>query len=190
MNSYGIIVTIDPGVSNGGICTFRDGKIEKTIPLAKTINRQKVFIGYDRIKEYLKYLKDLDNSILFGIEKIQMRPPRSLKEGYKAVVMQKLFKHVSMIEVTVKSLEIDFIEVPVISWISSLRLQRINENESDTDRKNRYKRRAKELYPYVNVTGWNADAILILEHLRRKLEFDPNWFMKFPIQKTKKELFK
>ena len=63
--------------------------------------------------------------------------------------------------------EIPFETVTPGKWQKEFGLIRKDKNESGTDKKNRHKARAQELFPSVKVTHANADALLIAEYCRR-----------------------
>ncbi len=177
---YDIIVAIDPG-ANGGFAVFRNNMI---IGVHKMSKNKK--IDYSGIKQYFQYLQSLSNKILIGMERVQARP-QDAKDG-KFIRMDKLYENVARLKQIIIDCEIDFISIPVISWINTLGLKKINPLESQTERKNRYKRKASQIFNNIRTTNWNADALLMIEFLRLKLEFDKNWFQKFPIKKSKKVL--
>lgn len=62
---------------------------------------------------------------------------------------------------------IAFEEVTPQKWQKEFGLVRTNKSESGTDKKNRHKAKAQQLFPGVKVTHANADALLIAEYCRR-----------------------
>lgn len=62
---------------------------------------------------------------------------------------------------------IPFEEVLPAKWQAEFGLKRTDKSESDTQKKNRHKAKAQQLFPGVKVTLWNCDALLIAEYGRR-----------------------
>lgn len=65
------------------------------------------------------------------------------------------------------ALEIPFEEFTPQAWQKPYGLLRKTKTETDTQKKNRHKARAQELFPGLKITHATADALLILEHGRR-----------------------
>jgi crossover junction endodeoxyribonuclease RuvC len=62
---------------------------------------------------------------------------------------------------------IPFEEVTPQKWQKVFGLIRKSKAESNTDKKNRHKAKAQQLFPSVKITHANADALLIAEYCRR-----------------------
>ena len=180
MFDYEIIACFDPG-SNGGCAVYKDGKIMHTFKMTKG-NK----IDYKGIKQYMSYLKGLSDKVLVGIEKVQPRPQDGA--GMKFMRMDKLFENRARLQQIILDLEIDYIGIPVVSWVNQLGLKKPYKDEPQTDRKNRYKAKAAELFPYIKCVGWNSDALLMVRFLQIKLDQDRNWFQKFPIERHLKTI--
>jgi crossover junction endodeoxyribonuclease RuvC len=63
--------------------------------------------------------------------------------------------------------KIPFEEVLPAKWQAEFSLKRTDTNESDTDKKNRHKAKAQQLFPTMKTTHATADALLITEYGRR-----------------------
>lgn len=193
-SKYKTIISIDPGI-NGAIVILRNKNItikkihdlfymnpetnEKlnTKQIKSLNDNQKRNLHLyltDNLIEYLRYWTELGKSISF-IEKVgTLNPDEVATEPYRAIQMMKLIKHYSELRSILKTLKSDVITVSPRTWIKEMNLKKIK-NESDTDRKNRYKELAKTFYPEINVTLSNADALLILQFGRLKLLREPEW---------------
>ncbi|NJL44552.1 MAG: hypothetical protein HC945_04560 [Nitrosarchaeum sp.] len=62
---------------------------------------------------------------------------------------------------------IAFEEVSPQKWQAAFNLKRTDKEESTTDKKNRHKSKAQQLFPAEKITHWKADALLIAEYGRR-----------------------
>ncbi len=120
------------------------------------------------------------------MEKVSSRP-QDAKDG-KFIRLEKLFENRATLRQIIRDLKIDFISIPVPSWISTLNVRKIRSNETQAERKTRYKLKAQQIFPYIQSVNYNADALLMVEFLRIKLESDRNWFQSFPIEKPKKRI--
>ncbi|MCP3882381.1 MAG: hypothetical protein GY701_28900 [Sulfitobacter sp.] len=65
---------------------------------------------------------------------------------------------------------IPFDEVTPRTWQKEFSLLRRSSSESGTDKKNRHKAKAQQLWPDLKVTHATADALLICEWARRRRE--------------------
>ena len=65
--------------------------------------------------------------------------------------------------------EIPFERIQPVKWQAIYGLRK-RTGETKTQKKNRHKAVAAELFPKITVTHWNADALLIAEYLRRLKE--------------------
>ena len=158
--NYNCVVGIDPG-SNGGIATWRDGKIT-TLKMPKNLAD---------LREYYSYLKSVSNPIVF-LEKVQMRQDDVSVPG-KAFRIQQLLMSAQKLRDHLEVEKVPYILVHPISWQSYMKL--LKKNEEKKDRKNRYKEAAKHYYPTSKPTLNTADAILILHFGRLKLIKEPDW---------------
>lgn len=66
------------------------------------------------------------------------------------------------------ALHVSFEEVTPQRWQSLFSLKRTDKEESITDKKNRHKAKAQQLFPTIKVTHAIADALLIAEYGRRE----------------------
>ena len=62
-----------------------------------------------------------------------------------------------------------------LKWQTALNLRVRGVHEEKADRKRKYRGFAQANYPAINVTLWNADALLIMHFGRWALVNDPKW---------------
>jgi len=170
---YGLIIGVDCG-TNGAITyvKLKDGK-----PMAHptVVKMPKDFKALNR---YLREITDgMDRCICF-IEKVWLNPGDMI--GGKAFNMQKLVKNYNEICNALDANDIGYIDVPARTWQNDLNLRLSKEEakkESDTMRKNRYKRVAQVYFKTITCTLWNSDALLILYFGLKKLNYDKPYIM-------------
>lgn len=158
------VVGIDAG-ANGAIVIWNAQQHE-------IIRMEKSLTGISHIMERIK-TKPYPVCI---IEKVQMRPS-DLQVAGKAFGIQKMIKNYTELVASLHHYHIPYIEVYPATWQSYLRLSR-KSFETKGERKNRYKAVAQKLVAKeYKVSLWNADALLIAEFGRRKMEFDYSWLL-------------
>ncbi len=162
------VIGIDPGAS-GGISLWRQGMGIKTNKMPKNL---------DEINNFLSYMKEIASPIIF-LERVSVRMDDiSVEEGQinmgKLYRIQKMMQNFEHLKAIITLSNIPFCLVHPLKWQSQLKL-RGHWSEAKKDRKNRYKKVAQNLYPEVNVTLWNSDAILLMHFGRVVLLNDLKW---------------
>lgn len=180
MENITSIIAIDCG-ANGGIAVYHNGKVT-AVKMPKTI---------DDFREYLEYWQSISHPIAF-VEKLSVRPDDVTADG-NGVNMGKLFRIQKMIaNFEQMKASIEFSRIPLVlvhpmKWQNGLKLR--IKGEEKKARKNRYKEIAQNLYPSINATLWNADALLILQFARKAMVNDKEWVRENLAQKEKNALF-
>lgn len=164
-----IYIGIDPG-KNGGIAWQRQ-------PMEPT-GEQSLYRGKTQAVKMPQTEQDLwqaiasleDTGCRAIIEKVHASPRRDktgkeVKNG--AATMFKFGQSYGSLRMALIAAGIPFDEVTPQKWQRELGLIRTNKNESSTDKKNRHKAKAQQLFPELNVIHATADALLIAEYCRR-----------------------
>lgn len=162
---FDCIIGIDPG-SNGGVAVWRPNMNVQTIKMPKDVMD---------LREYFKFIKEISESPLIFLEKVQLRSDDVDNHG-KVFRIQQLLSSFQRLKDAIEVEGIPYVLVHPLSWQASLKLRK--RNESKKDRKNRYKNAAEYYYPGVKVTLWNADAILLMHFGRLKQQNDPEYIDK------------
>ncbi len=166
-----VIISVDPGISNGGICVFIPGQQIKTIKMPKDIRD---------LADFFKYYAETYKPIVF-LEKLSVRPddvemmPNGKPNMGKMFRIQKLMGNYEHLKALIETAGIPYVMVHPASWQTKLKLRIKGVKEEKHERKHRYKVKAAELYPGVKTTNWNADAIMIMHFGRYILVNEPSW---------------
>ena len=163
------VIGIDPG-SSGALCVFIPGKLVKVIKMPKDITE---------LRDFFAYYADNFKPIVF-LEKLSVRPDDVVVQGDRAGMgklyrIQKLMANFEHLKALIETSGIPYVLVHPLSWQTKLKLRVRGQHEEKADRKRRYKEAAAKLYPGINVTLWNADALLLMHFGRWALVNDPNW---------------
>lgn len=163
------VIGVDPG-ANGGIAIFIPGRITKVVRMPKDIKE---------LQDLFVYYAENYHPIVF-LEKLSVRPDDVTADG-KGANMGKLYRIQKMIanyehlKVLIETSEIPYIMVHPMTWQTKLGLRKHGSKEEKAARKNRYKEVAAKNYGDVNVTLWNADALLLMHFGRWALVNDAKW---------------
>lgn len=163
------VIGVDPG-ANGGIAIFIPGRITKVVRMPKDIKE---------LRDLFVYYAENYHPIVF-LEKLSVRPDDVTADG-KGANMGKLYRIQKMIanyehlKVLIETTGVPYVMVHPASWQTKLKLRVRGVHEEKADRKKRYKEHAAKLYSDVNVTLWNADALLIMHFGRWALVNDAKW---------------
>ena len=163
------VIGIDPG-ANGGIAIFVPGKNVQVSKMPKELKK---------MSEFLQYYRENFHPIVF-LEKLSVRPD-DIRADSSGVNMGKLFRIQKMIgnyehlKALIEGAEIPYIMVHPLKWQSALKLRLKGVKEEKKERKKRYQEYAKSLYPEVNVTLWNSDALLLMHFGRFVLVNEQKW---------------
>ncbi len=149
------IIGIDPG-KNGGIAVFDGGNIDCGKTPATTA-------------DFWHYLAGLDPAVCF-VEKVHSTPQMGVSSAFT------FGKSVGIIEAVVIAAGLRLVYVSPQKWQKELGLisKARGLGKGDTEKKNRNKARAQELFPELEVTHAVADALLICEYGRRTTLTHPN----------------
>ena len=164
------VIGIDPGAS-GGIAVFIPGGPTKVAKMPKEIRDLADFFAY-----YSENFKPI-----IVLEKLSVRPDDIKADENGKTNMGKLFRVQKMmanfehLKALIDTSGIPYVLVHPLSWQTKLKLRVRGEHEEKADRKRRYKESAAQLYPGVNVSLWNADALLLMHFGRWALVNDPKW---------------
>ena len=163
------VIGIDPGAA-GGIAVFIPGQLTKAIKMPKDISE---------LAELFAYYAENYKPIVF-LEKLSVRPDDITTDGDRANMgklyrIQKMMANFEHLKALIESSGIPYVMVHPASWQTKLKLRVRGVHEEKTERKHRYQDHAGKLYPGINVTLWNADALLIMHFGRWALVNEPNW---------------
>lgn len=165
------VIGIDPG-SNGGIAVYQPGYNVKVYKMPKDIAD---------LRDLLMYYAGIAKPIVF-LEKLSVRPDDiKIDSGNRAANMGKLFRIQNMmanfehLKALIETSGIPYVLVHPLSWQTKLKLRVRGVHEEKADRKRRYKEVAAQYYPGVDVTLWNADALLLMHFGRWALVNEPKW---------------
>lgn len=163
------VIGIDPG-ANGGIAVFIPGQNVKVVKMPKDIAD---------LRDFFAYYKENYHPIIF-LEKLSVRPDDVMVEGDKAAMgklyrIQRMMANFEHMKALAETNGIPYVMVHPASWQTKLNLRIRGVKEEKADRKRRYQRFAQSLYPAVNVTLWNSDALLIMHFGRWALVNEPKW---------------
>ena len=149
-----IYIGIDPG-KNGGIAWMHGKHIE----IAADNRAVKMPQTEQDLWQAIAKLEDTGCRAI--IEKVSARPDQGVSS------MFRFGQSYGSLRMALIAAGIPFDEVTPQKWQKELGLIRTNKNESNTDKKNRHKAKAQQLFPEMKVTHAIADALLIAEYCRR-----------------------
>ena len=145
-----IIMGVDPGAS-GGIVAIHDSFIVEGMVLKKfSLREQWAWIYYRKSGEIKAYLEAVHSMPRDGV-----RSAFSFGRSY------------GNLEAFLVAAEIPFERVTPSVWQKEFGLIK-RKGETHTEKKNRHKSLAQEMFPSVKVTHAVADALLIAEYGRRQ----------------------
>lgn len=163
------VIGIDPG-ANGGIAIFIPGHKTKVAKMPKDITELRDFFTY-----YVENYKP----IVF-LEKLSVRPDDVVVQGDRAAMgklyrIQKMMANFEHLKALIETSGIPYVMVHPMTWQTKLNLRTRGVHEEKADRKRKYCGFAQASYPEINVTLWNADALLIMHFGRWALVNAPKW---------------
>ena len=163
------VIGIDPG-ANGGIAIFIPGQNVKAVKMPKDITA---------LRDFLTYYAENYKPIVF-LEKLSVRPDDIATDGDKANMgkfyrIQKMMANFEHLKALIETAGIPYVMVHPMTWQTKLKLRERGKKEEKKDRKRRYQQYAAKQYPEINVTLWNADALLIMHFGRYVLVNEPKW---------------
>lgn len=163
------IIGIDPG-SNGGLAVYIPEYKTKVVKMPKDIAE---------LADFFAYYKENFKPVVF-LEKLSVRPDDVMVQGGQAAMgklyrIQKMMANFEHLKVLIETAGIPYVQVHPMTWQSKLNLRKKGVREEKAERKRRYQATAAKLYPGVEVTLWNADALLIMTFGRWAIENDMKW---------------
>lgn len=163
------VIGIDPG-ANGGIAVYTPGDLPKVAKMPKELSD---------LRNYLKYYAETYHPIVF-LEKVSVRPDDVAVQDSRAAMgklyrIQKMMANFEHLKAVIELAGIPYVMVHPMTWQTKLKLRIRGQHEEKAERKNRYKDAAAHNYPGVNVTLWNADALLLMHFGRWVLVNDIKW---------------
>lgn len=164
------VIGIDPGAA-GGIAVFVPGQSVKALKMPKDITE---------LRDLFTYYVENFKPVVF-LEKLSVRPDDVKADADGKTNMGKLYRVQKMmanfehLKALIETSGIPYVLVHPLSWQTKLKLRVRGVHEEKADRKRRYKDAAAQLYPGVNTTLWNADALLLMHFGRWALVNEPKW---------------
>lgn len=168
---FDTVIAIDPGAS-GGIVVYRDKRVTCHRMPGKNESGQ---MDIDALLEFLKHLKSISQNPLCFIERVMMWRGEG-DEGGKKFGITKMLANQEQLKTGLAMVGIPYIQVASVSWQKFHGLQKGKDVvETDTQKKNRFKEWAQNIFTHTDVKLWNADALLILAFGINKIDFDKQW---------------
>lgn len=163
------VIGVDPG-AGGGIAVFVSGYNTKALKMPKDITE---------LRDFFAYYNDNFKPIVF-LEKLSVRPDDVMVQGDRAAMgklyrIQKMMANFEHLKALIEMAGIPYVLTHPLTWQTKLKLRVRGQHEEKADRKRRYKEAAAQYYPGVNVTLWNADALLLMHFGRWALVNEPKW---------------
>lgn len=162
-------IGVDPG-SGGGIAVYIPGRHTKVLKMPKDISE---------LRDFFAYYNDNFKPIVF-LEKLSVRPDDVLVQGDHAAMgklyrIQKMMANFEHLKALIETAGIPYVLVHPLHWQTKLKLRIRGQHEEKATRKRRYRDAAAQLYPGINVTLWNADALLLMHYGRWALVNEQKW---------------
>ena len=165
------VIGVDPGAA-GGLAVFIPGQKVKVVKMPKDVTD---------LRDFFMYYAENYKPIVF-LEKLSVRPDDVIVEGDKAAMgkmfrIQKMMANFEHLKAIIEVSGLPYVLTHPMTWQTKLSLRKRVSGckESKEERKGRYKDIAAGKYPEVNVTLWNADALLIMHFGRWVLVNEPSW---------------
>ena len=161
------VIGVDPGAS-GGIAIYVPGNLVKTIKMPKDITE---------LRDFFAYYAENYKPIVF-LEKLSVRPDDVAVQGNrmgKLYRIQRLMANFEHLKALIETAGIPYVMVHPLKWQTALNLRVRGVHEEKADRKRKYRGFAQASYPAINVTLWNADALLIMHFGRYALVNETKW---------------
>lgn len=156
-------IGIDPG-KNGGIAYLTNGRIHAS----------KMPSTLDELKSVLEYIHDNHKNPCVFVETVQAWTGDDDSPGKKFGI-NKMLKSYNQIESTLTFVGLPFVPVYPVSWQTTCGLLIRGSKETKTERKNRFKDYAQNLFPELNITLATSDAVCLVQSGLMKYQLDPDW---------------
>lgn len=178
---FDTVISIDPGAS-GGICVYRNKVVTCHKMPGKNESGQ---MDLQALLDFLKHLKEISDNPICFMERVMMWRGDG-DEGGKKFGITKMLANQEQLKTGLTMVGIPYIQVASVSWQRYHGLQKEKGvEETDTQKKNRFKEWAQQIFKHIEVKLWNADALLILAFGINKIDFDKAW-MREKLPKSKK----
>lgn len=165
---YDLVLTIDPGSSNGGMAKFTKGKT--------TVHRMPKNEEMHRLDRFLKEIADqYENPIVF-IEALNMFSGDAEEHPGKAYRIKIMLANYERIKALLIGAKLPYVEIYPQSWQATLGLNK--SGLRDNDKKNYFKEFAIKSFPEIKVTLWNSDALCIMVAAWKKINSAHYWIAK------------
>lgn len=146
-------IGIDPGASGGIAVLHSDGGIQAE-PMPKTET------------DLWDFIHDGDTTNVFAI--VEQVGGFVGGKGQPGSAMFKFGQNYGSVRMALVAAKIPFETVAPQVWQSKLGIQKRSKGEAKSKHKSRLKSKAQQLFPNEKVTLQTADALLLMEYLRRK----------------------
>lgn len=143
-----IVIGIDPGKNGAIVCL--DSVARSPVRMTKMPEHE---------RDILDWLAQLGTN--WRVDDVFLEWIHPAIQGVGKASMSKLYGSYMRLRMAVIALHFPLEEARAAKWQQGLGISKRDKSETDTQWKNRLKARAVELYPHVNVTLWNCDALLI-----------------------------
>lgn len=154
------VIGIDPGASGGMACFLKDANGAPDVFKFNGATEQEI------ARRVLEWAGESDDGCYCLLERV-WASRGSGDRTMGAATMFTFGQNYGFIRGVLIALGVPFEEVLPATWQATFSLKRTDKSESDTDKKNRHKAKAQQLWPNVKVTHAISDALLIAEHARR-----------------------
>lgn len=157
------IAGCDPGQSGGIAILTLDGNI--VVDLSKMPETPKDLVDYFKRAQWLTTdgLVVDGNICMAGLERVHAMP------GQGVTAMFTFGFNLGLLHMALVANNVPMMLISPTVWQKTFGLLRSSKEETKTDKKNRHKAVAQELFPGTKITHHLADALLIAEHLRRTI---------------------
>lgn len=175
MKNPNTFIAIDPG-KGGGIVLLSGGTV--------IISKMK---DVSEFSNWLKEIKTQYENIIVFIEKVG-RFRGEQDAGGKSFGIDKMLQNLAELMTVIKIEQLRYVEVPAITWQTSLKLKWKPTPEKQ-ERKRRYKKFAEHHFPNRKITLATADAICIVLFAKMKSETDIQYIRDKMVNPNPEKLF-
>ena len=159
-----LYIGIDPGVSGGIVALNDDGIIRMCVKMPPTMRDVWDTIYMLSGESSFAIIEQLGHMPRQGyVDETGKKQSRAMQSPKTMLVMGRSYGH---LEMALTAACIRFSEVLPRKWQRDIGIT-VKDKESKTDKKNRHKELAQQLFPGIKVTHAIADALLIAEVCRR-----------------------
>tara|TARA_R110000744_G_scaffold195512_1_gene314586 strand:+ start:36894 stop:37448 length:555 start_codon:yes stop_codon:yes gene_type:complete len=178
------ICGIDPGLG-GGIAFWKNKETVSAVKMPQT-NKE--------LWDYFEFLKQTYGPYIVFLERVSAW--KSDKDtGGKSFGIDKMLNNYNSMIALIEANNIPLVEVSPITWQKQLELhfpaekKKLDPSKYKQFRKNKYKRKAAELFPTIKPTLRTADALCVLRFGIERFTLSPKWVKENTRNKTAYSLF-